>query len=145
MVENGYNGRENMDRYATERMARAIRFVPLDWQHPRDAKGNYLPIRRRRPEDVGEEDGLMPEFSDVPDDQIGICAYNTTENIPISPVYQDTIEGRLELLKHCSANKTVWSSYRADGETWAGILFSKRDCTLDTQTGRVEFIDRTGD
>src|SRR3989344_4743259 len=109
MVENGYNGRENMERYATKRTGRVIRFVPLEWQHPKDVQGNHLPLWRREPEDVGEKDGLMPDFSDVPDDQIGICAYDSFGNVPISPVYQDTIEGRLDLLKHCSLTETIWS------------------------------------
>lgn len=141
MVEYGYNGRENIERYATNRMGRAVKFVPLEWNHPRDAEGHYLRLRTRMPGDVGTKDGLMPDFSDVADDQIGICAYNTTENIPISPVYRDTVEGRLELLKHCTENRTIWVGYRADREVWAGILFTTRDYTLDVQAGRVEFVE----
>lgn len=133
-----------MERYATERSGRAIiRFVPLEWEHPKDTEGKYLPLRRRRPEDVGETTGLMPDFSDVPDDQIGICVYTSFGNVPISPVYKDTREGRLELLKHCSRNETVWSTYRADGETWAGILFSNRAYSIDLKTRRVEFTGET--
>ena len=141
MVEDGYNGRLNMERYATARMARAIKFVPLDWDHPKDKNGNYVRLIRRDPEDKEKTDGYMPDFSDVPDGQIGICAYNTTENVPISPVYPDTPEGRLKLLDHCSRTQTVWNTYRADGETWAGILFSRRVLYIDTQTRRIEFGD----
>jgi len=142
MVENGYNGRENIERYSRRR-SRDIRFVPFEWNHPKDAEDNYLPLRRREPDDVGKKDGLMPDFSDVPDDQIGICAYNTTDNIPISTVYQDTPEGRLDLLEYCSVNKTIWSSYRGGCETWAGVLFSNRPFSIDCRTRRVEFIDET--
>lgn len=130
-----------MERYS--RRGRDIRFVPLEWHHPKDAKGSYLPLIRRGPDDVGEKEGLMPDFSDIPDDQIGICAYATMGNIPISPVYPDTAGGRLDLVKYCSVNETVWDYYRADGETWAGILFTNRTFTIDCQTRRVEFIDET--
>lgn len=139
-MENEYNGRVNLERYST-RGARDVRFVPLDWSHPRDAEGKYIPLRRRDPEDRGESDGLMRDFSDVPNNRIGICAYNSTENVPISPVFQDTIEGRLGLLNYCSRNATVWSTDRADGETWAGILFTNRPYIQDVETRRIKFVD----
>src|SRR5438105_2666411 len=92
---------------------RAIRRVPLTWQHPTDRNGQFIPLLSsanytdeqiadlvsdgRTYEEV--EAGPMPDFSAVPEDQMGLCVYETTsEGTPVSPVFPDTAEGREALL-----------------------------------------------
>ena len=88
---------------------REIRRVPLDWEHPRDERGEPIPLYSRgslTPELVQEllaegdsleriESQYMPDFSAVPEQELGLQAYETTsEGLPISPVFPNTPEGR---------------------------------------------------
>src|SRR3990167_10363366 len=74
---------------------RGLRQIPLNWEHPRDERGSYIPLQDRElaytEEEIEEgladgwlksrqeaEDMLMPDFSNVPQEQMGICAYETT-------------------------------------------------------------------
>src|SRR4051794_4231525 len=90
---------------------REIRRVPLDWEHPKDERGWPIPLYPYPSPDEFQElladsvtldelaSDYMPDFSSVPEEQLGICAYETTsEGCPISPVFPDTPEGRWALV-----------------------------------------------
>lgn len=138
---------------------REIRFVPLKWEHPRDGSGSYKPLMSRdsayTEEEIEEgstdgwlksrqeaEDILMPDFSKVPEEEMGICAYeSTTEGTPISPVRSDTPQGRFEIARYCAENHSVFASQKGDIETWAAMLYGKNPALVDLQNGRVEIND----
>lgn len=145
-------------------VSREVRHVPLDWKHPVDERGvsislhDYSDFSEDLVADYNEdaEEGEtytreqilswhMPDFSGVPEEQMGICAYETcSEGSPISPVYPNTPEGRFQMVKHCSENETTFGSYTADIEAWAGILFGKNAALVDMHTGRLEMSDSGG-
>jgi len=55
-----------------------------------------------------------------------IMAYETTtEGTPISPAFPNTPAGKLDLVRHCAENCTTFGDHKADGETWAAILFGE--------------------
>lgn len=84
-------------------MGRQVRMVPKDWQHPKDAKGDWVPLLERftyNDEEIAEglRDGwlsgepphygipVMPEFAE------GTATHcmmyeNTSEGTPISPAF----------------------------------------------------------
>jgi len=124
---------------------REVRWIPRGWQHPRDAKGRYVPLL---PNGYSDANGLLPEeriMGEMPattgpvrNKGLEIAAYETTtEGTPITPAFPDTPEGRLALVRHCAEHATTFGDNRADDETWAGILFG--DGALVTADGRVEF------
>lgn len=135
---------------------RSLRRVPLKWEHPKDKEGNYIPLydRSKYPlyteEEIQEmiEDGSLssrekleawfaPDFSNVPTEELGICAYeNTTGGTPISPVFPDTPEGQSELLSYLSENQTVFAHIKSGPEGWAAILFG--DAIVNLDRGSVE-------
>ena len=69
-------------------MGREVRRVPANWEHPRDNKGNYLPLFELDNED--EDDGstaLMPAWGEQ--ERTHFQMYETTtEGTPISPVME---------------------------------------------------------
>lgn len=139
---------------------RELRRVPLDWQHPKDKEGYDEPLLSRdskyTDEDIDEmlKDGdikskdevstwFMPDFSDVPDEKMGICAYEcTTEGTPISPVFPNTSRGRFELAKYCAQNYSVFGENKADIESWAGILYGNADCYFNLADETIEIFER---
>lgn len=136
---------------------REVRRVPLNWEHPKDERDNFMPLDDfshfsedlldEYNEDMGENEKYtreqilgwhMPDFSDIPEEQMGICAYeSTTEGTPISPVFPNTPEGRFQLAKYCTENCTVFASQKTGIEAWAGILFGQGIALVDGQTGTV--------
>jgi hypothetical protein len=79
---------------------RELRRVPLDWQHPRYESGQFIPLFDRHYYTQAEleellkegktleeiEADLMPDFSHVPQEQLGLCVYETTsEGTPCRP------------------------------------------------------------
>ncbi|MDO8269691.1 MAG: hypothetical protein Q7T54_03410 [Candidatus Levybacteria bacterium] len=138
---------------------REIRFVPLSWEHPKDETGAYKPLMSRDMAYTEEEieEGLadgrissreeldtwfMPDFSNVPEEEMGICAYeSTTEGTPISPVRSNNPQGRFEIARYCAENNSVFVTQRGDIETWAAILYSNNTALVDLQNGRVEISD----
>lgn len=85
-------------------MGREIRRVPKDWQHPKDAKGRYIPMHKKfsyTPEEVEEglQDGwlkgepphygmdIMPQWPDA--ERTHLMMYeDTSEGTPISPAFE---------------------------------------------------------
>jgi hypothetical protein len=135
---------------------RELRRVPLHWVHPRDARGEWIPLANRRSltdEVVAElmaegaagtreeiERDYMPEFSDVPAAKTGIQAYETTtEGTPISPVFPDTPDGRFALVRYCADHETVFGPHPATMEEWVRILCGndRAAVDLDTDTSMV--------
>ena len=54
-------------------MGREIRRLPLDWQHPTDENGDYIPQ-------------YLPVWTD--DTELGYCLYeNVSEGTPCSPIF----------------------------------------------------------
>jgi hypothetical protein len=108
---------------------REVRVVPAGWQHPRDARGRYVPVLPSGyVSDDGEHVDLMPE----PTGATEIAAYETvSEGTPISPAFPDTTEGRLALVNYCAEHATTFGDHRAGAEAWAAILFGDASVGLD--------------
>lgn len=65
-------------------------------------------------------ENYMPDFSDVPEDEMGICMYETTsEGTPISPVFKDPDE-----LAHWLAdnNASTFGSSTGTYEQWKAMI-----------------------
>ncbi len=114
---------------------REVRRVPRGWQHPKDARGTYVPLL---PADYTFDDaehrasfgdrGLMPVVSG----ETQIIAYETTtEGTPISPGFPDTPAGKLALVRYCAEHAFSFGRHRASGEAWAAILFGDASIDLD--------------
>ena len=157
MVEQNPEGAEKKSFFGINR---EIRLVPLNWQHPKDPNGDYIPLLSRTdknrftsseikdmqdegmltsPEEI--ETLFMPDFSSISEDQMGICAYEAvTKGTPISPVFPNTPTGRFELVKYCSDNAFVFADRKApDIEVWFGILFGSTAALFNVQEGTIEF------
>jgi hypothetical protein len=126
---------------------RTIRRVPLNWEHPKDKEGNYLPLFDTREATGGTyslselselvEDGVspnglkswfMPAFGDVPEEQMGVSLYEiTTEGTPLTPVFPDTIEGHRALAEHAAESATICGSEKASAEYWQTRLFGTEE------------------
>lgn len=124
-----------------------IRRVPLDWAHPTDENSDFIPLRDRQnpfsgdeidelvdegviksPEDL--ESQYMPDFSSVPDEEMGICAYEEiTGGTPMSPVLLNTEKGRYWMVKYC-ADIDSMTGENIDVDTWAGKLFGDADLSV---------------
>ncbi|MDB5184967.1 MAG: hypothetical protein JWN38_775 [Candidatus Saccharibacteria bacterium] len=121
---------------------REARVVALDWEHPKNEQGFHVPLLPRgsyTEEEIQDflEDGTlqsreeletwyMPDISDVPEDKLGVAAYETTtEGTPISPVFPNTREGKINLVRYVTEHETVFANVQTDGEAWAGILFNE--------------------
>jgi hypothetical protein len=86
------------------------------------------------------ERSYMPDFSNVPEEQLGLCVYETTtEGLPISPVFPNTPEGRWALVHYCAQFATVFANRKVNAEAWAELLFGDSLAVVDAQTGRVLF------
>ena len=128
--------------------------MPLTWQHPVDARGDYLPLDDRRrftEETIAEvleadptltrealERSYTPDFSAVPPEQLGIQAYEiTTEGTPISPVFPDTPRGRYELVAYCARNASIFADHAAGPDDWCALLFGPT-ARVDQRRGVIE-------
>lgn len=118
-------------------MSREVRRVPLGWQHPMEWAPQWdvpsqrvmmklvpKPLFERRILEIvlaeggtpEPEDCYMPDFSDVPDDEMGVCMYETTsEGTPISPVFH-TCEELARWLADSGAN--AFGGMTATYEQW---------------------------
>lgn len=122
---------------------REVRRVPLDWKHPTDGDGHYVPLSERDPSSSEDDpESEMPDFTGVPPERMGLCAYETTtEGTPISPVFPDTLKGRFALAAHCGEHATVFADQRADVHTWSAILFGEAAAVVDITTKTISFLD----
>lgn len=138
---------------------REVRHVPLDWEHPRDEEGEIVTLfdRSRFTEETVEEylaegpeytrelieSWHMPDFSNIPPERMGVCAYETTsEGTPISPIYPNNPRGRFDLVRFCAENATVFADQKCpDIEAWTGILFSRGLATVDLKSGTVSIVE----
>ncbi len=133
---------------------RELRRVALTWLHPRDESGDFIPLSDRAAltdeiyaDSAREgrsrqevEARSMPDFSAVPDEQMGLQAYDTTtEGTPISPVFPDTPEGRFDLVQYCAQHETVFASTQASLTEWTHILFNNDAAIVNLDTGTVAF------
>ena len=117
-----------------------LRQVPLDWEHPTDEKGDYVPLLPRSAldatyteEDLAElaaageertrEEACMPDFSDVPAERMGLRVYHTVnEGEPATPAFPDTSEGREELITYTAEQVTKFG--KPVGREIAQALFA---------------------
>lgn len=118
---------------------RGIRRVPLNWQHPKDDEGQFIPLFDTREAGRGnytlsdlewmiKEDGtvspdedikswFLPTFKDVPAEEMGVCLYETTtEGTPLTPVFPDTEQGHKDLAAYASEYTTVIANVQAGAE-----------------------------
>lgn len=131
---------------------REARQVPLNWRHPVDRAGRWVPLFKYSEEAIEEElrenpgatraqvtSDMLPDCSNLAEDEIGISAYETTsEGTPISPVFPNTPEGRFELASYCAQFGTVFANQRcADVYTWCQILFGGETVVVDYDKGTV--------
>ncbi len=143
---------------------REVRWVPLGWQHPRDAQGRHIALddhRRFTEETIAEylehdptltreelKTRYMPDFSAVPREQMGIAAYEiTTEGTPVSPVYPDTPRGRYALLSYCARHVSVFGdSYNHSIDGWCELLFGREQtAVVDHDQETICFTEPTGE
>lgn len=132
---------------------RELRRVPLDWEHPKDEQGRHIPLCPSgyyTPEDIAKlvAEGhspeeivswCMPDFSHLPEEQLGLCVYETTsEGCPMSPVFADTPEGRWALVQYCANNVSVFADRMTNAEAWAELLFGGQ-AVLDLTHNRLLF------
>lgn len=143
---------------------RVVRKVPLNWEHPKDEEGKYVPLYDRSSypryteEEIQElldegdissrdeiEGWFAPDFSNVPPEEMGICAYEeVTEGTPISPVFPDSPEGMYELVRYCAENRFVFGGFvKADVEGWAAVLWG--NAVVDPFNGVVMARSRPPD
>ena len=100
---------------------RELRVIPAGWQHPRDARGGYVPLL---PSGYVSDDADQPDLMPEPSGATEIAAYETTtEGTPISPAFPDTPQGRLDLVNYCAEHCTTFGDHRAGVEAWAALLF----------------------
>lgn len=117
---------------------REVRRVPANWWHPIDwnsLRGGGSP----RPIGVFEED--MPSVEDLEPSQVRIMLYETTsEGTPMSPVFDDTPEGREALCRYAARYCTTFGSATASEAEWAQMLFGGY-AVLNLQSGQLEFSE----
>lgn len=114
-------------------MGREIREVPLNWNHPKDAQGDYLPhhchtldpeTRAEYIDDEGNDD-WKEEWADTylseewpADAPMGYALYeNVTEGTPITPTFATLAEVADYLVTHGDFWGNRWSRAAADGIT----------------------------
>ena len=115
-------------------MGREIRKVPADWQHPKDERGNYIPMHKTFPYEESEiQEGLrdgwlenepphygIPVMPDWPQEQrTHIQMYeNTSEGTPISPVFETPEECARWLADN---GASAFARMTATYEQWLGV------------------------
>lgn len=124
---------------------RGIRRVPLNWQHPKDENGHFIPLYDSREPAGGKymieeleemiEDGtvspdedikswFIPTFSDVPAEEMGVCLYETTtEGTPLTPVFPDAEQGHKDLAAYAAEYATSFADRQANAEEWGQRFF----------------------
>ena len=126
-------------------MSRTIRRVPLNWEHPKSVDVSWsrgVPVHvplfehedyadhlaeweamdpeEREEEPRPELTGYMPDFSHVPEDQMGYCLYETTsEGTPKTPVFRT-----LEEVARWAADHGVsaFGNHTATYEQWLATV-----------------------
>lgn len=126
---------------------RGIRRVPLNWQHPKNENGHFIPLFDTREPAGGKymlveleemiEEGMvspnedikswfMPTFKDVPAEEMGLCLYETTtEGTPLTPVFPDTEQGHKDLAAYAAEYATSFASQQESGTDWEQRFFSQ--------------------
>ena len=117
---------------------RELRIIPKGWVHPTDGvkatgEPRYIGLLSRDYLSSGDGDDdeepiteadCMPDVTGLRDDETEIAAYETTsDGTPMSPPFPNDGAGRLALVAWCTENATTFGPYKADGDTWAAILF----------------------
>ncbi|MDB5161457.1 MAG: hypothetical protein JWO96_837 [Candidatus Saccharibacteria bacterium] len=122
-----------------------IRRVPLNWKHPKDSNGYHIPLYDSREaggytiSELEEEieaahitsdyfaERYMPAFGDVPEEEMGICLYDTVvEGVPLTPVYPDTPQGCKDLASYASEYVATVSDHTG-AQYWEERLFGDLD------------------
>lgn len=128
---------------------RGIRRVPLNWQHPKDENGHFIPLYDSREPTGGkymiteleemienasvrpDEDiksWFMPTFNDVPAEEMGVCLYETTsEGTPLTPVFPDTEQGHKALAAYAAEHATAFEDFQLSLEEWEQRFFCQTE------------------
>lgn len=131
-------------------MGREVRKVPVDWQHPKDADGNFIPTHKRFPYDQDEiEQGLRDGWLNDDKENYGIVVmpewpheqrthfqmYETcSEGTPISPV-MDTPEN---LARWLTDNKaSAFADETATYDEWLSIIRSTFSVSAVIEKGKL--------
>ena len=131
---------------------RGIRRVPLGWEHPKDENGHYIPLFDAAASSGGQynfdnvaelvEDGdlrlgermepwYMPGFGDIPEEEMGICLYETTtEGTPLTPIFPDTPEGQKDLAAYASEYATAYADWELSTQQWEARLFGEQEAPV---------------
>lgn len=127
---------------------RGIRRVPLNWQHPKNEKGHFIPLYDTREVAGGKytiselewmikDDGsvspdedvkswFMPTFKDVPAEEMGVCLYETTtEGTPLTPVFPDTEQGHQDLAAYAAEYATRFANQQVSAQDWEERFFGQ--------------------
>jgi hypothetical protein len=85
---------------------------------------------------------MMPDFSAMPAERMGIAAYETTtEGTPVSPVFPDTARGRFELVDYCRGHANVFGGDECPSlEAWSSILFGEEGAVVDLDARTVVYL-----
>ena len=109
-----------------------VREVRKGWQHPKDARGRYVPLLPFGSSSDGEEPAPAALMMPAPLGEVEIAAYEAvSEGTPASPSFPDTPQGRLDLCNWCAEHVDVMGRRRVDAEAWAAILFGEAAITGD--------------
>ena len=112
-------------------MSRQARQVPLDYKHPKQDNGRYIPLFESDDEDQPLE-ARIPKPS--PDTELGWCMYETvSEGTPMSPVFRTESE-----LAHWLTDNGVpaFADQTASYEKWFQAIKRKDSPTAVIVTGR---------
>ena len=94
-------------------MSRQARRVPLDYEHPKNEQGHYVPLFESDDDERPPEE-RMPRPD--PEAELGWCMYETcSEGTPISPVFRSEID----LARWLADNRTpAFADLTASYEDW---------------------------
>lgn len=133
-------------------MSREIRYVPADWQHPKNEAGQFIPLLGKSfvdayldfetgdREEAPNPDDYMPEFG------IGTADYmmayeTTTEGTPLSPAFAND----RDLVNWLVSNQvTLYAGVIGKREDWLAIIEGSRPVvSLDMEMDEfVSFMTR---
>lgn len=122
-------------------MGREVRRVPPGWEHPRDERGDYVPLYDGADlaRDVEEYEAVEPEWRPDParympawnaDEATAWCVYETvTEGTPASPVFDEPEALLRWLVEEAGYSSEAAARFLVDG--WAPSFVVRGGVFLD--------------
>jgi len=129
-------------------MAREIRKVPVDWEHPKNAKGRFIPLHTaetynahckeaeralREYADSGlSREAILDRVGGEPDpasymlfEEASATHFQlferSTEGTPLSPIFEDAED----LVDYATEHCTGWGREKMNREDWMEVLLGK--------------------